>query len=450
MNGLDIEMGTLKPYNEYYMADSLLYFVRNGKVPMEKLDDKVRRVLKLNLRTAMNRNRPWGSFNTKEHTDLARHIAEQGIVLLKNRDNILPVDTKKCRKIAVIGENAVRTHASNGGAAALKPRYEITPLAGIESRFGKEVEVSFARGYSAYTPMIDGRIASPAYDNMQLAVEAVKLARESDLVIFVGGLNHNWRQDSEGYDRESYNLPYGQPELIRRILEVNSNVVLVLVSGNAVDLRFAEDVPSIVQAWYCGSESGHAIASVLSGDVNPSGKLPISFPATLEDCGAHAFGPEAYPGVNETVTYSEDIYVGYRWFDSKNITPMYAFGHGLSYTSYEYSDAGTDSFVYSPGDKVKVSFSVKNTGTRDGDEISQVYVSQINPSSERPVKELKGFARTSLKSGESKVVEVELPVDDWAFWDEQLGGWSLEKGRYDISIAAASDDIKYVVSVEIK
>ena len=408
MNGLDIEMGTLKPYNEYYMADSLLYFVRNGKVPMEKLDDKVRRVLKLNLRTAMNRNRPWGSFNTKEHTDLARHIAEQGIVLLKNRDNILPVDTKKCRKIAVIGENAVRTHASNGGAAALKPRYEITPLAGIESRFGKEVEVSFARGYSAYTPMIDGRIASPAYDNIQLAVEAVKLARESDLVIFVGGLNHNWRQDSEGYDRESYNLPYGQPELIRRI------------------------------------------ASVLSGDVNPSGKLPISFPATLEDCGAHAFGPETYPGVNETVTYSEDIYVGYRWFDSKNITPMYAFGHGLSYTSYEYSDAGTDSFVYSPGDKVKVSFSVKNTGTRDGDEISQVYVSQINPSSERPVKELKGFARTSLKSGESKVVEVELPVDDWAFWDEQLGGWNLEKGRYDISIAAASDDIKYVVSVEIK
>lgn len=450
MNGLDIEMGTLKPYNEYYMADSLLYFVRNGKVPMEKLDDKVRRVLKLNLRTAMNRNRPWGSFNTKEHTDLARHIAEQGIVLLKNRDNILPVDTKKCRKIAVIGENAVRTHASNGGAAALKPRYEITPLAGIESRFGKEVEVSFARGYSAYTPMIDGRIASPAYDNIQLAVEAVKLARESDLVIFVGGLNHNWRQDSEGYDRESYSLPYGQPELIRRILEVNSNVVLVLVSGNAVDLRFAEDVPSIVQAWYCGSESGHAIASVLSGDVNPSGKLPISFPATLEDCGAHAFGPETYPGVNETVTYSEDIYVGYRWFDSKNITPMYAFGHGLSYTSYEYSDAGTDSFVYSPGDKVKVSFSVKNTGTRDGDEISQVYVSQINPSSERPVKELKGFARTSLKSGESKVVEVELPVDDWAFWDEQLGGWNLEKGRYDISIAAASDDIKYVVSVEIK
>lgn len=241
-----------------------------------------------------------------------------------------------------------------------------------------------------------------------------------------------------------------KPELIRRILEVNSNVVLVLVSGNAVDLRFAEDVPSIVQAWYCGSESGHAIASVLSGDVNPSGKLPISFPATLEDCGAHAFGPETYPGVNETVTYSEDIYVGYRWFDSKNITPMYAFGHGLSYTSYEYSDAGTDSFVYSPGDKVKVSFSVKNTGTRDGDEISQVYVSQINPSSERPVKELKGFARTSLKSGESKVVEVELPVDDWAFWDEQLGGWNLEKGRYDISIAAASDDIKYVVSVEIK
>lgn len=451
MNGLDIEMGTLKPYNEYYMADSLLYLVSSGKVPETIVDDKARRILKLNLRTAMNRNRPWGSFNSKEHADLARRIAEQGIVLLKNEGSLLPIDTDKYRKIAVIGENAVRKHASNGGAAALKPRYEITPLEGIEARFGKDTEISYARGYSSYNYSLEnGYVIPSSYDNEKLADEAVELAAESDLVIFIGGLNHNWHQDSEGYDRDSYGLPYGQPELIGRIREVNENVVLVLVSGTATDLMFTENIPSIVQAWYCGSESGNAIASVLAGDVNPSGKLPISFYAKLEDCGAHAFGPETYPGVDKTVNYTEGIYVGYRWLEAKNIKPLYAFGHGLSYTGFKYGEPVTNKMVYDKDEVVKVSFKVTNTGKIAGAEVSQVYVSQMSPSVDRPVKELKGFAKTFLKAGETAVVEISLPVKDWAFWDEASDGWKLETGEYAISVGAASDDIKYTVNVKVK
>lgn len=450
MNGLDLEMGTMKPYNEYYMADSLIYLIRSGEVPESVLDDKVRRLLRLNLRTAMNRNRPWGSFNSKEHCDLARRISEQGIVLLRNDRNLLPIDTRKIRKIAVIGENASRKHASNGGAAALKPRYEITPVEGIRARFGKEAEVAFAMGYSSYTPMPDGSVTPPVFDNAVLADEAVKLAAESDVVIFVGGLNHNWHQDSEGYDRESYELPYGQPELIARIREVNKNVILVLVSGNPVDLRFADNIPAVLQAWYGGSEGGNALAAVLAGDVNPSGKLPVSFPARLEDCGAHSFGAEGYPGVNRTVKYNEDILVGYRWLDAKKIKPAFAFGHGLSYTSYKYGRPVTDKKTYKPGDIVRVSFELSNTGDRDGDEISQVYVSQVNPTVQKAVKELKGFARTSLKTGETKTVEIELPVDGWARWDEVSSKWVLDKGKYDIGVAAASDDVKHIVRVEVK
>lgn len=450
MNGLDLEMGTMKPYNEYYMADSLIYLIRSGEFPESILDDKVRRLLRLNLRTAMNRNRPWGSFNSKEHCDLARHISEQGIVLLRNDRHLLPIDTRKIRKIAVIGENASRKHASNGGAAALKPRYEITPVEGIRARFGKDAEVAFAMGYSSYTPMPDGSVTPPVFDNAVLADEAVKLAAESDVVIFVGGLNHNWHQDSEGYDRESYELPYGQPELIARIREVNKNVILVLVSGNPVDLRFADNIPAVLQAWYGGSEGGNALAAVLAGDVNPSGKLPVSFPARLEDCGAHSFGAEGYPGVNRTVKYNEDILVGYRWLDAKKIKPAFAFGHGLSYTSYKYGRPVTDKKTYKPGDTVRVSFELSNTGDRDGDEISQVYVSQVNPTVQKAVKELKGFARTSLKTGETKTVEIELPVDGWARWDEVSSKWVLDKGKYDIGVAAASDDVKHIVRVEVK
>ena len=449
LNGADIEMGTNKPYDEYYMADAMAELFRSGEVPMEVLDDKVRRVLRLNMRTAMNRNRPWGSFNSPEHTALAREVAEQGIVLLKNEGNLLPLNTEKFRSVAVIGENATRVHAGGGGAAKVKARYEITPLEGIRTRFGDKVKVNHAMGYCSYTPLADRVIPEP-YDNAELKKEAVAVAAASDVVLFIGGLNHNRYQDSEAFDRASYELPYGQEELLEAILDVNENVVLVLVSGTAVDLSFAGGIPAIVQGWYGGSEAGNALAAVLAGDVNPSGKLPFSFPAQLEDCGAHAFGPEAYPGIDLKEVYKDDILVGYRWYDTKGIEPLYAFGHGLSYTSFAYGKPKTDKSFYAKDGTVKLSFDVTNTGPVDGAEISQVYVSQSKASVMRPVKELKGFAKIFLRAGETRRVEIELPVSEWAFWDEAGAGWVVEPGEFVLHVGAASDDIRHSVSVDVK
>lgn len=449
LNGADIEMGTNKPYDEYYMADAMAELFRSGEVPMEVLDDKVRRVLRLNMRTAMNHNRPWGSFNSPEHTALAREVAEQGIVLLKNEGNLLPLNTEKFRSVAVIGENATRVHAGGGGAAKVKARYEITPLEGIRTRFGDKVKVNYAMGYCSYTPLADRVIPEP-YDNAELKKEAVAVAAASDVVLFIGGLNHNRYQDSEAFDRASYELPYGQEELLEAILDVNENVVLVLVSGTAVDLSFAGGIPAIVQGWYGGSEAGNALAAVLAGDVNPSGKLPFSFPARLEDCGAHAFGPEAYPGIDLKEVYKDDILVGYRWYDTKGIEPLYAFGHGLSYTSFTYGKPKTDKSFYGKDGTVKLSFDVTNTGPVDGAEISQVYVSQSKASVMRPVKELKGFAKTFLRAGETRRVEIELPVSEWAFWDEAGAGWVVEPGEFVLHVGAASDDIRHSVSVDVK
>lgn len=449
LNGADIEMGTNKPYDEYYMADAMAELFRSGEVPMEVLDDKVRRVLRLNMRTAMNRNRPWGSFNSPEHTALAREVAEQGIVLLKNEGNLLPLNTEKFRSVAVIGENATRVHAGGGGAAKVKARYEITPLEGIRTCFGDKVKVNYAMGYCSYTPLADRVIPEP-YDNAELKKEAVAVAAASDIVLFIGGLNHNRYQDSEAFDRASYELPYGQAELLEAILKVNENVVLVLVSGTAVDLSFAGGIPAIVQGWYGGSEAGNALAAVLAGDVNPSGKLPFSFPAQLEDCGAHAFGPEAYPGIDLKEVYKDDILVGYRWYDTKGIEPLYAFGHGLSYTSFAYGKPKTDKSFYAKDGTVKLSFDVTNTGPVDGAEISQVYVSQSKASVMRPAKELKGFAKTFLRAGETRRVEIELPVSEWAFWDEAGAGWVVEPGEFVLHVGAASDDIRHSVSVDVK
>lgn len=449
LNGADIEMGTNKPYDEYYMADAMAELFRSGEVPMEVLDDKVRRVLRLNMRTAMNRNRPWGNFNSPEHTALAREVAEQGIVLLKNEGNLLPLNTEKFRSVAVIGENATRVHAGGGGAAKVKARYEITPLEGIRTCFGDKVKVNYAMGYCSYTPLADRVIPEP-YDNAELKKEAVAVAAASDIVLFIGGLNHNRYQDSEAFDRASYELPYGQAELLEAILKVNENVVLVLVSGTAVDLSFAGGIPAIVQGWYGGSEAGNALAAVLAGDVNPSGKLPFSFPAQLEDCGAHAFGPEAYPGIDLKEVYKDDILVGYRWYDTKGIEPLYAFGHGLSYTSFAYGKPKTDKSFYAKDGTVKLSFDVTNTGPVDGAEISQVYVSQSKASVMRPAKELKGFAKTFLRAGETRRVEIELPVSEWAFWDEAGAGWVVEPGEFVLHVGAASDDIRHSVSVDVK
>lgn len=452
--GLDIEMGTGtngltlskdNAYDNYYLALPYLEELKKGSIPLSTLDDKARRVLRLIFRTAMNLNKPWGSFATTEHATVARKVAQEGIVLLKN-NNILPIDTDQVRSIAVIGQNATRSMTYGGGSSMLKPSYEISPLDGIKSRFGNKVKISYAQGYDA-GPCVYGEVIPSKMDAELLKSQALNIAAQADMVIFVGGLNKNHQQDCEDGDRKEYNLPFGQDKLIEELLKVNKNLVLVLVSGNAVQIPQCDKLPAIVQAWYLGSESGNALASVLCGDVNPSGKLPISFAENINDWGAHSFGQISYPGDNVNQEYKEDIFVGYRWMDTKKINPRFPFGHGLSYTTFEYGKPSVNKKTFTERDSVEVVFRLKNTGTRHGAEVAQLYVGDPKCSVARPVKELKGFQKVFLDAGQSTNIKICVAVKDFAFYDETSNKWSTEPGEYILYLGASSRDIKHKISV---
>ncbi len=456
LNGLDIEMGTgtdgmtrsLKnAYDNYYLALPFLNEIKKGTVPESVLNDKASRVLRMIFRTVMNSKRPIGSFASPEHDQVARKVAQEGIVLLKNSGNLLPLDASKYGKIAVIGENAIRKMTVGGGSSNLKTHLEVSPLKGLQTRYGSKI--SYAMGYASGPPAY-GRAIPSKLNADSLRTEAVKLAQSSELVIFVGGLNKNHFQDCEGGDRQSYNLPFGQDQLLSEILKVNKNVVVVLVTGNAVAMPWINQVTAIVQAWYLGSEAGNAIASVLSGEVNPSGKLPFTFPVKLTDNGAHSFDKLCYPGDSIREVYKEDILVGYRWQDTKNIAPLFAFGHGLSYTGFSLSAAQTDKKSYDKSGTVKLSFTLQNTGKLDGAEVAQVYVTQKNAPVLRPVKELKGFKKVFLKAGKQQTVTIPVKVEDMAYWDEETSNWKLDPGEYQLHLGTSSRDVKYTLAVQVQ
>jgi len=456
MNGLDIEMGTgtdgmtrsvKNAYDNYYLALPFLEELRKGTVPERVVNDKASRVLRMIFRTTMNSKRPWGSFATPEHAQVARKIAEEGIVLLRNSGNILPIDASKYQKIAVIGENATRNMTTGGGSSSLKPKMEISPLKALQSKYGSKI--SFATGYASGPPAW-GRVVPSGLNADSLRNIAVNLASKSDLVIFVGGLNKNHEQDCEGGDRQSYNLPFGQDDLLNEILKVNKNVVVVLISGNAVAMPWVNNVPAIIQAWYLGSEAGNAISAILSGEVNPSGKLPFTFPVQLSDNGAHAFDKLTYPGENGREVYKDDILVGYRWHDTKKIAPLFAFGYGLSYTSFVLSEPQTDKKVYSKNETVKLTFTVQNTGKMAGAETPQVYITQKNAPVLRPAKELKGFKKVFLNAGEKQKVTIVVKVKDMAYWDEKTTNWKVDSGEFLMNLAVSSGDIKYSLPVQVK
>lgn len=453
--GLDMEMGSWtngltwgvsSAYDNYYMAEPLKAMIKEGTVPEAVLDDKIRRILRLNFRTNMNRARPFGSFQTKEHADVARKVAEEGIVLLKNDNAFLPVVPGKFHSIAVIGENAVKKLSEGGGSSELKPKVEQSPLDGLKSIYGDCIR--FSLGYASGKPDYSRELPSP-YDADSLRNAAVELASRSDIVLFFGGLNKNYSQDCEGDDRKFFNLPFGQDRLIEEIREVNPNIAVILISGNAVEMPWCQDIPAIIQSWYLGSYAGSATANVVSGKVNPSGKLPFSFPRKLEDCPAHYFGESSYPGVGGQVCYKEDIFVGYRWYDTKGIKPLFAFGHGLSYSEFRYTDLKTDKKVYSPGDSIQIAVDVINQSKTDGAETVQIYVSQQNPSVERPVKELKGFRKVFLKAGEKQTVRITIPVADLAFYDDTEKKWTVENDSFKIHAAASAADIRKSINIQI-
>lgn len=486
-NGLDLEMGSftdglsaeapINSYDDYYLGRAYLEKCRRGEVPDSIINDKARRMLRLILRTAMAGNYGCGSMNSPEHVAAARKIAQEGIVLLKN-NGILPIVPKDNMKILVVGENATRSLCAGGGSSELKPRDEVSPLRGIKERFGDKCTIEYAKGYASGRTMYGKVDVLPQSLYDSLRNEAVEKAKTADYVIYVGGLNKNHKQDCEGGDRESYQLPFGQDRLITELLAANRNTVLVIVSGNAYDTPWIDKAPALVQSWYLGSEAGHALADIISGDVCPSGKLPFSFAYKLNDYPAHKMGAVGYPGVSpdklpqpfggeegkplnsaellkaavkgwkgidfcalpgdgtkkdETEVYGEDILLGYRWFDYFKTKVRFPFGFGLSYTTFSYGKPTVKGRT--------VSVTVRNSGRVAGQEVVQFYVGDDKASVIRPVKELKHFEKVALEPGETKQVSYTIDDDDLKYFDEVRHEWVAERGAFTVYVGSSATDI---------
>ena len=482
LGGLCVQMT-----GDNYFGQALIDSVRNGALDEAVVDAKVREILRLRFAIEPVPEDVANTIMTSqpETQKIAYEIAQKSIVLLKNEAGNLPI-AKDVKKIAVIGQNAVLTTAAGGIGAGVKTLYEISPLEGIQARAEKAgVEVVYAPGYKNYqmrmgwgrpsagpvNPLVANSIDEPA--DPALLAEAVALAKDADMVIFFGGTNKSI--ETEGSDRKNIDLPCGQNEVIKALYEANPNVATVLISGGPTDLRYLEPCsPAIVQGWWNGLEGGTALAEVLFGDIAPSGKLPFTFPLKLEDSPAYATG--SFPGegsgedlftlmyrldatgytreqIQEYIAslpdpvseYREGILVGYRWYDTKDVPVMYAFGHGLSYVEFEYGPLTCKH----KKDKIQVSFDLKNLGDMEADEVAQLYVKRLDSKVERAEKELEAFERVALKAGETKNVTLEFPLSELAHWDNETNGWVLEPGKIEILVGSASNDIRQSIQTEI-
>lgn len=458
-NGLDIEMGTYTngftesakfAYDDYYLARPYLKALKDGSIPMSTIDQKARNILRLMFRTTMAKHRPVGNKGSQQHFDVALNVAREGITLLKNQGDILPIDPNTTKTIAVIGENATRSMLG-GGSSELKGLFEISPLQGIRNAFPK-ANILWSMGYGS-GPEAYGRVAPSPYNADSLYREAIKVAKQADLIIFVGGLVKAHQQDMEGGDRIDYALPFGQDKLISDLLDINNNLIAVMLSGNGFSMPWIDRVPALVQGWYLGSQAGTALADVLCGNVNPSGKLPFSIPVRLEDNAAHSFNdPLVYPGVEKDSyreEYREGILVGYRWHEAKGIKPLFPFGYGLSYTSFTISDAQLNSTSLPADGTLTVTATVSNTGSRDGKEVVQAYVGKLNSRVERAPKELKGFSKVLVPAGAKQQVQISIPVSSLAFYNEDAHAWEVEKGDYKLFLGNASNNIASELSFSI-
>ena len=457
-NGLDLEFGTgtnglyggsKNSYDAYHLAMPFLDGIRSGRYTQEQLDEKVRRVLRLHMHTTLNRRKPFGSILSPEHYAAARQIGEEGIVLLKNEGNLLPLKADAGTRILVVGENAVKMMTVGGGSSSLKVQREVTPMQGLLRRLGGSVgSLAWDRGYvgdvsGSYNGVVTGQDLRESRPFSQLVSQAVSDARQSDYIIYIGGLNKSYGQDSEGGDRKSYSLPYRQDSLIAELAKVNPNLIVVNISGNAVAMPWAKDVRAIVQCWYLGSEAGTALASVLTGDVNPSGKLPFTWPVALEDVPAHRLN--AYTDHDEE--YKESIFVGYRGEGSK---PLFPFGHGLSYTTFAYSSLRLDKKVITRSDSLTVSVDVTNTGTAAGKEVVQLYISDLESSLPRPLKELKGFRKVTLAPGQTKTVSFTVGSDALSYFDSAIHSWVAEPGRFRAVVGSSSHDVRATAEFRLR
>ena len=480
-NGLDLEFGTwtdglmmgkTNAYDSYYLADAYKQGILSGKYSTKELDEKVRRLLRLFYRTTMKKNKPFGFLCSDSHYEAALKIAQEGIVLLKNEKvktskgekmaaPLLPIDVTKTKRILVVGENAIKMMTVGGGSSSLKVQREILPLDGINVQCSMfNVQCDYAKGYvgdtiQSYNGVTVGRSLYETRSQAELTAEAVEKAREADVVIFIGGLNKSNHQDCEGHDRLSYDLPYAQNEVIEAILKVNPRLVYVNISGNGAALPWIDKVPAVVQAWFIGSEAGEAIASVLFGDVNPSGKLPFTWYASLDQCGAHALN--AYPGtwreghkiIDEE--YKEGLFVGYRWIDRLKVKkskgdkvksePLFAFGHGLSYTTFQYGKVTADKSSLTADEQITFTVPVTNTGSRAGAETVQLYIRDVESSVERPFKELKAFRKVVLQPGETQQVSLTIDKSALSFYDDKAADWTAEPGDFEALIGPSAGQI---------
>ena len=449
--GLDLEMGTLiDKYEDWYYANPLIEAVKSGKIPMSLVDEKVGDVLRVMIKTNVldpkKRFGP-GSMNTKEHQQATYDAAAEAIVLLKNQNNLLPLDFSSIKSLAVIGDNATRKHSNGGLSSEIKAVYEVTPLEALRAKWGDKVDIRFAQGYEKLSTFVEGSnngqssgtFSSKTQESDALLKEAVEVARTSDVALLVCGLNHDY--DTESFDRLNMDIPYGQVELIQEVVKANPRTIVVMIAGSPLNMA-AVDIcsPAIVWAWFNGMEGGNALVDVLSGKVNPSGKMPFTTPVSLDQSPAHALGN--FPGRDLKVNYEEDILVGYRWFDTKGLPVVYPFGYGLSYTTFDYSNLNTDKETYDQADTIQATFTLTNTGDREGAEVAQLYVSDPVCSVMRPVKELKGFKKVFLKPGESRRITLDIPVSSLAFYSEAQSQFVVEPGEFILQLGASASDIK--------
>ena len=457
--GLDLEMGTLiDKYEDWYYANPLIEAVKSGKIPMSLVDEKVGDVLRVMIKTNVldpkKRFGP-GSMNTKEHQQATYDAAAEAIVLLKNQNNLLPLDFSSIKSLAVIGDNATRKHSNGGLSSEIKAVYEVTPLEALRAKWGDKVDIRFAQGYEKLSTFVEGSnngqssgtFSSKTQESDALLKEAVEVARTSDVALLVCGLNHDY--DTESFDRLNMDIPYGQVELIQEVVKANPRTIVIMIAGSPLNMA-AVDIcsPAIVWAWFNGMEGGNALVDVLSGKVNPSGKMPFTTPVSLDQSPAHALGN--FPGRDLKVNYEEDILVGYRWFDTKGLPVVYPFGYGLSYTTFNYSNLNTDKKTYDQADTIQATFTLTNTGDREGAEVAQLYVSDPVCSVMRPVKELKGFKKVFLKPGESRRITLDIPVSSLAFYSEAQSQFVVEPGEFILQLGASASDIKQRISVEVK
>ncbi len=473
LNGLDIEMGSYTNgltsesafgYDDYYLANPYLEMIKKGEVPESTVDDKARNILRIIFRTAMNTKKPFGSKCTPEHYAAAKAIGDESIILLKN-SGILPLDGEKYGSILVVGDNATRRLTDGGGSSELKPKDYVSPLSALQAVYGDKVK--YAQGYACGRTLYEAEDIIPQEEQDRLRAEAVAMAKDADVVIYIGGLNKNSWQDCESTDRREYELPFGQNRLIEELIKVNPNIVIANISGNAYEMPWVNKVPAILHASYLGTMGGASIADVIAGNVNPSGKLPYSIPVRLEDCGANSFGEESYPGIEQgsedvvaipgsvieggkspKQTYKEDILVGYRWHDTKKIPALFPFGHGLSYTEFEYGKPVVSGSKISGDSEITVEVPVTNKGSREGSEIVELYISDLKSSLPRPVKELKGFDKVKLMPGETKNVRFVIKPEALKYFDDKAHEWVVEPGKFKAHIGASSTDIRHTVPFE--